>query len=666
MYRIILPAVFFFIILGKVYAGDPFVTGWVNLGSGTNAEVSAITKYNGNIIAGGHFTNAGGVAVGFIAEWNGTGWSALGNGVTGLSVEALTVYNGELIAGGEFSNASGVPGTLNIAKWNGTNWSALGSGLNDEVKALYVYNGELYAGGSMDGPGGSENIAKWNGTSWSGLGTGLDDQVHAITEYQGNLIVGGRFDMAGGVTAHKVARWNGTTWSAINSDDFQDRVFSLAVYNDTLYVGGRFENVQGQTSKRFLVKLAGSTWQQVGGVMEDKVMSMTVFKNKLVIGGDFKSAGPLTVYRIASWNGSSWSRFSTGMDSTVYALYQNINGQDTTLFAGGELKYAGGRPANNIAEWRDSVRAYSMEGTVRYANNNQPVTTGGYVKAVRIDLNTLGVLTLDSAQINPADGTYRLNNVRGDTVDIIAFPNDVKEYDFAPTYHSGTILWEGSTSINLESDTTGIDIAVQPADPQDNSGTGTISGIVDLKYTPNGFISPLGYEFRSQSIVYGESGTTFRSFSISNNDDYYEMSSLPAGTYKVIANRLGYTSDTIEVTLTNGGNQTVNFSLMPNLNAVSVQNISNNIPDNITLYQNYPNPFNPTTNIRFDIKNKTAVTMYLYNSLGQVVQKMINNETYSPGSYELTLDASGLASGVYFYKLVTNETSFTKKMVVLK
>jgi hypothetical protein len=666
MNRIIFTLIILFLVFTKANAGDPLVQGWINLGSGTNAEVSAITKYNGNIVAGGHFTNAGGVNVGFIAQWNGTSWSALGNGVTGLSVEALTVFNGELIAGGEFSNASGVSGTSNIARWNGASWSSLGGGLNDEVKALHVFNGELYAGGSFDGPGGSDYIAKWNGTSWSGLGSGLENQVHAITDFQGNLIVGGRFISAGGVPASRVAQWNGTNWSAINGDNFQDRVFSLAVYNDTLYVGGRFESVGGQSSKRFLVKLAGSTWQQVGGVMEDKVMSMNVFKNELVIGGDFKDAGSLTVYRIAKWNGSSWNRFSTGMDSTVYALYQNISGTDTTLFAGGEFKYVGGRPTNNIAEWSDSVQAYSMEGTVRYASNNQ-IVTNGYVKAVRKDLNTLGILTLDSAQINPVDGTYRLNRVRGDTVDIIAFPNDVKEYDFTPTYHPNTILWEGSVSINLLSDTTGVDISVIGAEQLDNSGTGTISGEVNLMYTPNGFISPLGYEYRSQSIVYAESGTIFRSFAVSNNDDNYELTSLPAGTYKIIVNRMGYTSDTSEVTLTNGGNVTgINFTLFPNLNPVSVQNISTSIPDNITLYQNYPNPFNPVTNIRFDIKNKANVSMYLYNSLGQVVKKMINNEAYTPGSYELRLDAGELASGIYYYKLITGETSFTKKMVLLK
>jgi hypothetical protein len=63
------------------------------------------------------------------------------------TVFALTVYNGELIAGGGFTYAGGV--TCNyIARWNGSQWQPLGTGMNNWVYALTVYNGELIAGGS--------------------------------------------------------------------------------------------------------------------------------------------------------------------------------------------------------------------------------------------------------------------------------------------------------------------------------------------------------------------------------------------------------------------------------------------------------------------------------------------------------------------------------------
>src|SRR5437762_2791504 len=102
---------------------------WFPASSGTGDSVAALTVYNGNLIAG---TTSG------IAQWNGTSWSALGTGING-QVNALTV-NGNLIAGGYFTTAGGTTAN-HIAQWNGTSWSALGTGINNAVNALTVYNG---------------------------------------------------------------------------------------------------------------------------------------------------------------------------------------------------------------------------------------------------------------------------------------------------------------------------------------------------------------------------------------------------------------------------------------------------------------------------------------------------------------------------------------------
>ena len=67
---------------------------------------AALTVYNGELIAGGRFTTAGGVTCNYIARWNGATWQPLGAGMNG-DVYALTVYNGELIAGGYFTTAGG-------------------------------------------------------------------------------------------------------------------------------------------------------------------------------------------------------------------------------------------------------------------------------------------------------------------------------------------------------------------------------------------------------------------------------------------------------------------------------------------------------------------------------------------------------------------------------
>jgi hypothetical protein len=89
------------------------------------------------------------------------------------------------------------------------------------------------------------------------------------------------------------------------------------------------------------------------------------------------------------------------------------------------------------------------------------------------------------------------------------------------------------------------------------------------------------------------------------------------------------------------------------------------------LYQNYPNPFNPITTIKFAVPlNKggergLSVHLAVYDILGREITVLVN-ESLKPGTYEVTWEASNYASGVYFYKLLTNEFSETKRMVLIK
>ena len=81
--------------------------------------------------------------------------------------------------------------------------------------------------------------------------------------------------------------------------------------------------------------------------------------------------------------------------------------------------------------------------------------------------------------------------------------------------------------------------------------------------------------------------------------------------------------------------------------------------------QNYPNPFNPVTSINFTLKNSGRVNLSVYNSKGEVVS-VLANENMIRGSYSYSFDASELNSGVYFYELSVNGISDSKKMVLTK
>lgn len=89
------------------------------------------------------------------------------------------------------------------------------------------------------------------------------------------------------------------------------------------------------------------------------------------------------------------------------------------------------------------------------------------------------------------------------------------------------------------------------------------------------------------------------------------------------------------------------------------------IPTSFQLDQNYPNPFNPATNIGFRITNPGFVSLKVYNLLGQEVAALVNTEM-RPGAYTVEWNASGLASGVYMYRLTEGRASLVRKMIVVK
>ncbi|MFH0736607.1 MAG: T9SS type A sorting domain-containing protein [bacterium] len=83
------------------------------------------------------------------------------------------------------------------------------------------------------------------------------------------------------------------------------------------------------------------------------------------------------------------------------------------------------------------------------------------------------------------------------------------------------------------------------------------------------------------------------------------------------------------------------------------------------LLQNYPNPFNPTTIISFTLPKSDFVKLELYNTLGQKVKSLLD-ENLESGLHKIEFNANNLASGIYFYKLVTSNYTETKKMILQK
>ncbi|MCD4692776.1 MAG: T9SS type A sorting domain-containing protein [Calditrichales bacterium] len=89
------------------------------------------------------------------------------------------------------------------------------------------------------------------------------------------------------------------------------------------------------------------------------------------------------------------------------------------------------------------------------------------------------------------------------------------------------------------------------------------------------------------------------------------------------------------------------------------------LPIKYDLMQNFPNPFNPETHIKFSIPKSSHVTLTVYNALGQKVADLLDKE-FKPGFYDIKWNGSDLASGVYFYRLRSNNFVSTKKMILVR
>jgi len=106
-----------------------------------------------------------------------------------------------------------------------------------------------------------------------------------------------------------------------------------------------------------------------------------------------------------------------------------------------------------------------------------------------------------------------------------------------------------------------------------------------------------------------------------------------------------------------------NFCLEPEVNSVFDNN--SNLPSDNCLYSAYPNPFNPTTEISFDIVNTQDVKLTVFNTLGQEVTCLVNRQLQA-GKHQVSFNANGLTSGVYFYRLEAGNYSAIKKMILMQ
>ncbi len=361
-----------------------------------------------SLFAGGGFQQADGKTAPHVARFDGTGWSSVG-ATEGMnaSVDALLAFDDgsgeQLYAGGAFTTAGAEPDAAALARWDGTAWSAAGDGVAGspgtgvpQVLDLAVYDGgggpSLYAGGFFTQP--SRCVARWDGASWQPVGTGVNGTnglavVEALAVFDDGggeqLYAAGNFNTAGGVPASWIARWDGSAWSALGpevffgSGSFSSRILDLAVHDDgsgpALWAAGSFSSINGSAgSGPFLARWDGLGWNAVAGTT-GVVRRLVEFAPPgagaplLVAAGDFTQVGGTAASRIASWDGAAWSPLTSGLDGSVRGLRawnDGVAGGERLLVTG-FFQDAGGVPVQNLALWDGTAWSAAPGGVVQAA-----------------------------------------------------------------------------------------------------------------------------------------------------------------------------------------------------------------------------------------------------------------------------------------------------------
>lgn len=312
---------------------------WSTVGSGTNGTVRTLQDLgDGRTLAGGSFTQAGGLNTGPVAVVQDGSYEALGEALNG-EVRCATVYQGRPAVAGSFNG-----GTQDVAIWNGTSWE-LTSAFNSkygQVNDLHVLDGVLYAAGWGSGFAGlSHGVMRLDDGNWTPVGQAFDAEVRALSDLNGSLIAAGAFMGLQGVAVPELpylARFNDGAWSPLGVV-LDAPVHCLLNKEGGLIAGGDLFIDGSPTFGLARITAGSDEWEPllpdhsgytIGGAEDTYIHSIAPSDSGLVLVGNFVVAELVGVYgtNVATWTENSMhlAPLIGYMDGAVYAV-QPVNGE---------------------------------------------------------------------------------------------------------------------------------------------------------------------------------------------------------------------------------------------------------------------------------------------------------------------------------------------------
>ncbi len=179
-------------------------------------------------------------------------------------------------------------------------------------------------------------------------------------------------------------------------------------------------------------------------------------------------------------------------------------------------------------------------------------------------------------------------------------------------------------------------------------GTGNFGGITGSPIPSNDIIPDRVWYVRSDNKIYG----------LQNNSSSIEYTAPGSGTYRYINQNQSSFPGPFWAVRTDGG-----ISYLPFI--VDLHLISSEVPKLFSLFQNYPNPFNPETKIRFSVAKFSNIKLTVFDAMGRKIKELINQKLV-PSTYEASWNGKDFSSGIYFFRLESEDYTETKKMIMVK
>ena len=404
---------------------------------------------------------------------------------------------------------------------------------------------------------------------------------------------------------------------------------SVAISSDgnTAIVGGPFDN--GFKGAAWVFTRSGGVWTQqgiklvgtglVGSSQQGTSVAISSDGNTAIVGGYGDNANTGAVW-IFTRSGGVWTQQGSKLIGTnaVGTAYQGFS---VAISSDGNTALEGGYLDNNDA---GAVWVFTRSGGVWTQQGQKLIGTGG-----------VGNVYLGCSVAVSSDGNTLIAGGYGDfsgTGAVWIFTRNGSVWTQQGSKLVGTgLVGNGDQGFSVSISSNG-NTAIEGG-PFDNVSTGAV------------------WVFTRTSGVWTQQGTKLIGTGAGGGarQGYSVAISSNGGTF-------------LEGAPLDNGNGAVWVFVNP---SIGIRTISTEIPENFSLSQNYPNPFNPSTKIRYDLPKNGFVKLVVFDELGREIEALVNEEQ-TAGTYEATFNATQYASGIYFYKLQTDNFSETKKMLLIK